>query len=91
MLCLVDVFIKTVGIPMGTNYAPLLSDLFIYSYKGYFITGILKKRQKKLVRSSDFTFRYADDILNKMTPWLVIMMIASTGKRLVCYYPGVTM
>ena len=31
------VFQKTVGIPMGTNWAPLLADIFLYSYEAEFI------------------------------------------------------
>ena len=31
------VFQQTVGIPMGTNCAPLLADLFLYSYEADFI------------------------------------------------------
>ena len=27
------VFKQTVGIPMGTDYAPLLTDIFMYSYE----------------------------------------------------------
>jgi hypothetical protein len=42
------VFQQTVGIPMGTNYAPLLADLFLYSYEADFIQGLLKKNEKKL-------------------------------------------
>jgi hypothetical protein len=30
------VFQQTVGIPMGTNYVPLLADLFLYSYEADF-------------------------------------------------------
>jgi hypothetical protein len=37
------VFQQTVGIPMGTNCAPLLVDLFLYSYEANFIQGLLKK------------------------------------------------
>ena len=37
------VFQQTVCIPMGTNCAPLLADLFLYSYGAYFIQGLLKK------------------------------------------------
>ena len=33
----IHVFQQTVGIPMGTNCAPLLADLFLYSYEVYFI------------------------------------------------------
>jgi hypothetical protein len=42
------VFQQTVGIPMGTNCAPLLVDLLLYSYEADFIQGLLKKNEKKL-------------------------------------------
>jgi hypothetical protein len=42
------VFQQTVGIPNGTNCAPLLADLFLYSYEADFIQGLLKKNEKKL-------------------------------------------
>ena len=58
------VFQQTVGIPMGTNCAPLLADLFLYSYEADFIQGLLKKNEKKLARSFNFTFRYLDDVLS---------------------------
>ena len=32
---------------MGTNCAPLLTDLFVYSYEANFIQGPLKKRRKE--------------------------------------------
>jgi hypothetical protein len=41
---------------MGTNCAPLLADLFLYSYAA--------KDEKKLTRSYNFTFRYIDDVLS---------------------------
>jgi len=31
------IFQQTVGIPMGTNCAPLLADLFLHSYKAEFV------------------------------------------------------
>ena len=58
------VFQQTVGIPMATNCDPLLSDLFLYSYEADFIQGLLKKNEKKLARSFNFTFRYIDDVLS---------------------------
>jgi hypothetical protein len=63
--CLIDnifvmfgggVFQQTVGIPMGINCAPFLTDLFLYSYEADFIQGLLKKNEKKLTRSFNFTF-----------------------------------
>ena len=58
------VFQQTVGIPMGTNCAPLLADLFLYSYEADFIQEPLKKNEKKLDRSFNFTFLYIDDALS---------------------------
>jgi hypothetical protein len=49
---------------MGTNCAPLLADLFLYSYEVDFIQGFLKKKEKKLARSFNFMFHYIDDVLS---------------------------
>ena len=35
------VFQQIIGIPMGTNYAPLLADIFLYSYEAEFIQSLL--------------------------------------------------
>ena len=58
------VFQQTVGIPMGTNCTPLLTDTFLYLYEADFIQGLLKENGKKLARSFNFTFRYIDDVLS---------------------------
>jgi hypothetical protein len=49
---------------MGINCAPLLDDLFLYSYEADFIQELLKKNKKKRTRSFNLTFRYIDDILS---------------------------
>ena len=58
------VFQQTVAIPMDTNSAPLLGDLFLYSYEANFMQGFPKENEKKLDRSFNFTFRYIDDVLS---------------------------
>ena len=58
------VFQQTVGIPMGTNCAPLLADLFFYSYEADLIQGLLKKNENKLARSFNFMFRYIDEVIS---------------------------
>jgi hypothetical protein len=58
------IFQQTIGIPMGTNCAPLLADLFRYSYEADVIQGLRKTNEKKLARSFYFTFRYIDDVLS---------------------------
>ena len=56
---------QRVGIPMGSNCAPLPADLLFYSHEADFIQGLLKKKkQKKLARSFNFTFRYIDDVFH---------------------------
>jgi hypothetical protein len=43
----VRVFQQTDGIPTTSiNCAPLLTDLFLYSYKADFIQGLLKKTKE---------------------------------------------
>ena len=56
------VFQQTVGIAMGTTCAPLLAYLFLFSYEAVIIQELLKKNEKKLNRSFNFTFRYIDDV-----------------------------
>ena len=56
------VFQQTVGIPMGTNCAPFLTDLFLCWYEADVIQGLLKKNENKLAVSFKFTFRYIDDV-----------------------------
>jgi hypothetical protein len=47
---------------MITNCAPLLADLFLYSYEADFIQGLLKKNGNKLGQT--FNFRYIDDVFS---------------------------
>ena len=49
---------------MDTSCALLLADLFLYLYKADFKQGLLKKNEKKLARSFNFTFRFIDDVLS---------------------------
>ena len=46
---------------MGTTCVPLLADLFLYSYETDFIQRLLKKNEKKLARSFNFTFRFINN------------------------------
>jgi hypothetical protein len=49
---------------IGTNCAPLLADLFLYSYEADFPQELLKKNEKKLARSFNQTFHYIDNVLS---------------------------
>ena len=56
-----NAFQQIVGIPMGTNCAPLISDIFLYSYEADLIQSLLSTGKKKLASQFNFTYRYIDD------------------------------
>ena len=62
------VFQQIVGIPMGTNCAPLLADIFLYSYEAGFIQSLLSAGKKRLASQFNFTYRYIDDVLSINNP-----------------------
>ena len=43
---------QTVVIPMGTNCAPLLANLFLYSYENEFYINSLRRAKESLLKSS---------------------------------------
>ena len=49
-------FPKMIGIPMGTNCAPLLADLFLYSYKSEFLDKFVKEGKRKLARKFNLSY-----------------------------------
>ena len=61
------------GIPMGTNYAPLLADLFFYSYENEFLDNMIRSGYRRLARSFNLCYRYIDDMIvlnNKFLDYL---------------------
>ena len=62
------VFQQIVGIPMGTNCALLLADIFLYSYEAEFIQSLLSHGKKQLASQFNFTYRYINDILSINNP-----------------------
>ena len=62
------VFQQIVGIPMGTNCAPLLADLCLYSYEAEFIQSLLSIGRKQLASRFNFTHRYIDYVLSINNP-----------------------
>ena len=53
-----QLFRKMVGIPMGTSCAPLLADLFLYSYENEFLDKLVKEGKRKLARKFNVSYRY---------------------------------
>ena len=62
------VFQQTVGIPMGTNCAPHLADISLYSYEADFIQSLLSMRKKQLASRFNLTYRYIEDVLSINNP-----------------------
>ena len=58
------IFQQTIGIPMGTNCAPLLADLFLYSYEAEFVQSLLKAGKKHFAQQFNFTYSYIDNVLS---------------------------
>ena len=55
------IFCQVIGIPMGTNCAPLLADLFLYSYENEFLDNMIGSGHRRLARSFNLCYRYIDD------------------------------
>jgi len=54
---------QKIGIPMGTNCAPVLANLYLYVYESEFIDRVAAKSKDK-ARRFHMTFRFIDDLLS---------------------------
>ena len=57
-------FRKTIGIPMGTNCAPLVADLFLFCYERDSMKSLSRENQADIIEAFNSTSRYLDDLLN---------------------------
>ena len=55
---------QIVGIPMGTNCAPLAADLFLFCYERDFMLSLSEDNQSDVIEAFNSTSRYLDDLLN---------------------------
>ena len=55
---------QIVGIPMGTNCAPLVADLFLFCYEKNFTLSLSEDNQSGVIEAFNSTPRYLDDLLN---------------------------
>ena len=56
------VYQQIVGIPMGTNCAPLIADLFLCCYERDFMSNLQKSKRFGHIDKFNDTSRYLDDI-----------------------------
>ena len=55
---------QIVGIPMGTNCAPLVADLFLFCNERYFMKDLSTDNQVDVLKAFNSTSRYLYDLLN---------------------------
>ena len=55
---------KIVGIPMGTNCAPLVADLFLFCYERDFMLFLSEDNNSDVIEAFNTTSRYLDGLLN---------------------------
>ena len=62
------VYEQIVWIPMGTNCAQLIADLFLYCYERDFMSNLQKSKRFDLIDKFNDTSRYLDDIVTIDNP-----------------------
>ena len=64
-----NLYRQIVGIPMGTNCAPLVADLFLFCYERDFMKDLSSDNQADVIKAFNSTSRYLDDLLNIDNPY----------------------
>ena len=54
---------QVIGIPMGTNCAPLLADFFLYSHENEVLDNMIRSGHRRLARSFTLCYRYIDALI----------------------------
>ena len=65
---------QIVGIPMGTNCAPLDADLFLFCYERDFMLSLSDNNQADIIEAFKSTSSYLDDLLNIDKPYFEQMV-----------------
>ena len=65
---------QIVCIPMGTNCAPLVADLFLFCYERDFMLSLSDNYQTDIIEAFNLTSRYLDDLLNIDNPYFEQMV-----------------
>ena len=65
---------QIVGIPMGTNCAPLVADLFLFCYERYFMKHLSSDNHADVIKAFNLTPRYLDDLLTFDNPYFEEMV-----------------
>ena len=65
---------QIVGIPVGTNCAPLVADLFLFCYERDFMLSLSDNNQADNIEAFNSSSRYLDDLLNIDNPYFEQMV-----------------
>ena len=57
------------GIPMGTNCAPLVADLFLFCYERDFMKDLSIDNKADVIKAFNSTSQYLDDLLHIDNPY----------------------
>ena len=81
------IFRQTIGIPMGTDCAPILANLFLFHYEYKFMKEKLKQNNQAAKNFSN-TFRYIDDLLTLNNPTFDYTLSRKTKQK--CFQKNCT-
>jgi hypothetical protein len=62
---------QRVGIPMGTNCAPAIANLYLYSYESQYMDQLIANNSKLHACAFHMTFRLIDDVLSVDNPFFI--------------------
>ena len=62
-VCGDSLFRQVIGIPMGTDCAPFLANLYLYSYEYQWLIKKYENKEFDILRKFNYCFRYIDDLL----------------------------
>ena len=65
---------QIVSIPMGTNCAPPVADLFLFCYERVYMLSLPDNNKVDIIEAFNSTSRYLDDLLNIDNPYFEQMV-----------------
>ena len=65
---------RIVCVPMGTNCAPLVADLFLFCYERDFMLSLSENNKTDIIEAFNSTSIYSDDLLNIDNPYFEQMV-----------------
>jgi hypothetical protein len=80
---------QLIGIPMGTNCSPVVSNLYLYAYESQFIDRLVNANKEDIAKGFHSFFQYIDDVLSLDNPDFTQYVTSnpSTGDNIGCMYP----